>query len=32
MHDPKYYIAIDEFIIKFAHAPIKKFRIKVTEA
>lgn len=27
----KYTDAVDELIIKFAHAPIKKFRIKMTE-
>ncbi|NBH19664.1 hypothetical protein D3Z55_20175 [Clostridiaceae bacterium] len=27
----RYTDAVDELIIKFAHAPIKKFRIKMTE-
>lgn len=27
----KYTDAVDEFIIKFAHAPIKRFKIKMTE-
>ena len=38
MRKQKYYLAIDnyeysvdELIIKFAHVPIKKFRIKMTE-
>ena len=29
--DGRYTDAVDELIIKFAHAPIKKFRIKTTE-
>jgi hypothetical protein len=29
--DGRYTDAVDELIIKFAHAPIKKFRIKMTE-
>ena len=29
--DGKHTDAVDELIIKFAHAPIKKFRIKMTE-
>lgn len=29
--DGKYTDVVDELIIKFAHAPIKKFRIKMTE-
>lgn len=29
--DGKHTDAVDELIIKFAHAPIKKFRIKTTE-
>lgn len=29
--DGKYTDAVDELIIKFAHAPIKKFKIKMTE-
>lgn len=27
----RYTDAVDELIVKFAHAPIKKFRIKMTE-
>ena len=29
--DGRYTDAVDELIIKFAHAPSKKFRIKMTE-
>lgn len=29
--DGRYTDAIDELIIKFAHAPIKKFKVKMTE-
>lgn len=29
--DGRYTDAVDELIIKFAHAPIKKFKIKMTE-
>lgn len=29
--DGRYTDAVDELIIKFAHTPIKKFRIKMTE-
>ena len=29
--DGRHTDAVDELIIKFAHAPIKKFRIKMTE-
>lgn len=29
--DGRYTDAVDELIIKFAHAPIKKFKIKITE-
>ena len=29
--DGRYADAVDELIIKFAHAPIKKFKIKMTE-
>lgn len=29
--DGRYADAVDELIIEFAHAPIKKFKIKITE-
>ena len=29
--DGRYTDAVDELIIKFAHAPLKKFKIKMTE-
>ena len=29
--DGRYTDAVDELIVKFAHAPIKKFKIKMTE-
>ena len=29
--DGRYTDAVDELIIRFAHAPIKKFKIKMTE-
>ena len=29
--DGRYTDAVDELIIKFAHAPIKKFKIKITQ-
>lgn len=29
--DGRYADAVDKLIIKFAHAPIKKFKIKITE-
>lgn len=29
--DRRYTDAVDELIIKFAHAPIKKFKIKMTD-
>ena len=31
LNENRYTDAVDELIIKFAHAPIKKFRIKMTE-
>lgn len=29
--DGRYTDAVDELVIKFAHAPLKKFKIKMTE-
>lgn len=31
MQEQKYYIAVDELIIKVAHAPIKKFKVRIME-
>lgn len=30
-HSGRYTDAVDELVIKFAHAPINKFKIKMTE-